>query len=58
MIDWKKIQAKVVQVERHNPDGTKVSHGVKKIKGEWLHKLCEQQGKGYNWNEEKIIFEE
>ncbi len=57
MIDWKKIQAKVVQVERHNPDGTKVSHGVKKIKGEWLHKLCEQQGEGYDRNEEKIIFE-
>ncbi len=57
MIDWKKIQAKVVQVERHNADGTKVSHGVKKIKGEWLHKLCEQQEKSYDWdnNSGKII---
>lgn len=57
MIDWKKIKAKVVQVERHNPNGMKVSHGVKKIKGERLHKLCEQQGEGYDWNNEKIVFE-
>lgn len=44
MIDWEKIQARVVQVdffEEKNGEKKKLTHSVKKVKGEWIKKICE-----------------
>lgn len=40
MIQWKKLHTKIVRVNFYNTDGKKISHGVKKIKGEYIKKLC------------------
>lgn len=43
MINRKSIHAHVTSVERCTADGHKVAHGVKNIKGKWLHRLCKQR---------------
>jgi cytoplasmic iron level regulating protein YaaA (DUF328/UPF0246 family) len=43
MIDRKQLDAHVVQVQWIKPDGHKLSHGVKGVKGRWLHQLCEDK---------------
>jgi len=43
MIDWKALRVPVVQINfLHHKDGQlkKISHGVKKIKGEYIYELC------------------
>lgn len=44
MIDWKKIESKVLTIEFFhikNGEKKKISHGVKKIKGEYVKNICE-----------------
>lgn len=41
MIDRKKILKTMIYIDFFNSDGKKVSHGVKKIKWEYIYKLCE-----------------
>lgn len=43
MIDWKEIDAKVVKVdffEYKNGERKKMTHGVKKVKGEYIYDIC------------------
>lgn len=57
MIDRKQICAHVSTVERRKPDGKKISHGVKGIKGRWLHDLCETQGAWHDRSQDIIVLE-
>jgi len=44
MIQWNNIEAKILRVEfMHikNGERKKMTHGVKKVKGEWIYELCE-----------------
>lgn len=44
MIDWKKLQKKVIVVDFFEvKDGKKkkMTHGVKTVKGAWIKNLCE-----------------
>ena len=36
-------KAKIINVNFLKPDGKKISHGVKKIKGEWIKGICEKE---------------
>lgn len=43
MIDWKSINSKIIRINfMHNKDSVikKITHWVKKVKGEYIHKLC------------------
>ena len=45
MIDWEHIHAKVVPIdffETKNGEQKKMTHGVKKVKGEWIKDICER----------------
>jgi len=60
MIQWSDIKANVVTVDFfHNKDGEikKMTHGVKKVKGEYIHKLCNNSPsklEDFPWKLEKI----
>jgi len=44
MLNWKNLNAKVLQIEfLQNKEGKikKMTHGVKKIKGEYIKNICE-----------------
>lgn len=50
MIDWHHISAKVIYVNfLHNKNGElkKITHGVKKVKGEYIRNICSEQGKSF-----------
>jgi cytoplasmic iron level regulating protein YaaA (DUF328/UPF0246 family) len=45
MIDWKSINSQIIKMNfLHQKDGElkKITHGVKKIKGEYIYNLCEK----------------
>lgn len=47
MISWKDIQAKVLRINfLQKKDGVlkKMTHGVKKVKGEYIKNLCQYDG--------------
>jgi len=44
MIDWKELKTKVIVVNfLHHKNGKlkKITHGVKKVKGEYIKNICE-----------------
>ncbi|MDQ7009335.1 MAG: peroxide stress protein YaaA [Candidatus Gracilibacteria bacterium] len=43
----KKRNFKIINVNFIKPDGKKISHGVKKIKGEWIKNICEKNISDY-----------
>lgn len=45
MIDFKKISSKIIEVNFLNSDWKKISHWVKKIKWEWIKKMCNEESK-------------
>lgn len=53
MIDFKQLSAKPININfltEKNGKIVKISHWVKKIKGEWIQNLCEQIGQNKNQN--------
>lgn len=42
MIDFKKLDSKIISIDFVKEDGKKISHFVKKIKWEWIHNICKQ----------------
>lgn len=45
MIDFKKINSKIIEVNFLTSDWKKISHWVKKIKWEWIKKICTEESK-------------
>lgn len=43
MMNKKKLNKPIVEIAFLKPDGKKISHGVKKIKWEWIHNICNNQ---------------
>lgn len=59
MIDWKEIHASRIEVdffEMKDGKRKKMTHGVKKVKGDWIKKLCEADFTEFqNLIQEKIL---
>lgn len=52
MIDFKKINSKIIEVNFLTSDWKKISHWVKKIKWEWIKKICTEESKKlFDWLE-------
>ena len=47
MIHFSKLDAQIVEVNFYKPDWKKMSHGVKKYRGEFLRNICEKQFTSY-----------
>ena len=62
MVDWKKLDAKILRVEfMHTKHGEikKMTHGVKKVKWEYINTLCENLAVEIPnfWNKKETILE-
>ena len=42
-----KRRFRIININFLKPDGSKMTHGVKKIKGEWIHNLCNKKISDY-----------
>lgn len=54
MINRNHIQAKVIQVQFLRPDGSKYTHGIKKVKGQWLKQQCKSGFENFDKNRDNI----
>lgn len=61
MIDFKKLDSKIIRIDIVNENGKKISHFVKKIKWEWIKAICEKWEFDYkklwkvDFEDEKIV---
>jgi cytoplasmic iron level regulating protein YaaA (DUF328/UPF0246 family) len=51
MIDFSRLESKVIHINfltKKDDQVTKLTHGVKKVKGEWIKNICEKGIQNYN----------
>jgi len=48
MIDFNNVKSKIININFLKPDWKKISHWVKKLRGEWIKNICDKNIVDYN----------